>query len=89
LADGKFVIGFGERKAPTAFVNSCSLFLYLDDESIDQKPIKQTKPSIKSDSKLMNMLRQAIDATEDDTGWANLGTIGQHISNHASLLYHQ
>ncbi|PHS43323.1 MAG: hypothetical protein COB03_19405 [Alteromonas sp.] len=85
LADGKFVIGFGERKAPTAFVNSCSLFLYLDDEPIDQKPVKQSKPSIKSDTKLMNMLRQAIDATEDDTGWANLGTVGKHISNHASF----
>ena len=30
LADGKYVIGFGERKAPLAFVNSCSRFLYLD-----------------------------------------------------------
>ncbi len=33
----------------------------------------------------MNMLRQAIEASEDDTDWANLGTIGQHISNHASF----
>src|SRR5690554_7423707 len=32
LADGKFVIGFGERKAPVAFVNSCSRFLYLRSE---------------------------------------------------------
>lgn len=85
LADGKSVIGFGERKAPSAFVHSCSLFLYLDEEQIDQKPVKKAKPNIKSDSKLMNMLRQAIDATEDDTGWANLGTVGQHISNHASF----
>jgi uncharacterized protein (TIGR00288 family) len=38
LADGKVVIGLGERKAPA-----------------------------------------------DDDGWANLGTIGQHISNHASF----
>ena len=33
----------------------------------------------------MNMLRQAVEASEDDDGWANLGTIGQHISNHASF----
>jgi hypothetical protein len=32
MEDGKFVIGFGERKAPLAFVNSCSLFLYLDED---------------------------------------------------------
>jgi uncharacterized LabA/DUF88 family protein len=85
LADGKFVIGFGERKAPAAFVNSCSKFLYLDEEMTDEKPVKQTKPNIKSDTKLMNMLRQAIEASEDDTGWAHLGSIGKHISNHASF----
>lgn len=31
------------------------------------------------------MLRQAIEASEDDDGWANLGTVGKHISNHASF----
>jgi uncharacterized protein (TIGR00288 family) len=84
LADGKFVIGFGERKAPSAFVNSCSKFLYLDEEQSDEKPEPNKKPNIKSDSKLINLLRQAIEASEDD-GWANLGTIGRHISNHASF----
>ena len=85
LADGKFVIGFGERKAPMAFVNSCSKFLYLDDIETQEKPIRKRKPSIKSDTKLMNMLRQAIEASEDDDGWANLSSIGNHISNHASF----
>jgi uncharacterized LabA/DUF88 family protein len=33
----------------------------------------------------MNMLRQAVDAAEEDDGWAQLGPIGQHISNHASF----
>jgi uncharacterized protein (TIGR00288 family) len=85
LADGKFVIGFGERKAPSAFVNSCSKFLYLDDESHDEKPVQPIKTNIKSDSKLINMLRQAIEASEDDNGWAHLCAIGKHIANHASF----
>ncbi|AWB57448.1 NYN domain-containing protein [Colwellia sp. Arc7-D] len=85
LADGKFVIGFGERKAPMAFVNSCSKFLFLDDIETDEKPRQKRKPSIKSDTKLMNMLRQAIEASEDNDGWANLSSIGNHISNHASF----
>jgi uncharacterized protein (TIGR00288 family) len=85
LADGKFVIGFGERKAPTAFVNSCSKFLFLDDIDTDDKPIQKRKPNIKSDTKLMNMLRQAVEASEDHDGWANLSSIGNHISNHASF----
>lgn len=85
LADGKFVIGFGERKAPSAFVNSCSKFLFLDDIATAEKTAQKRKPSIKSDTKLMNMLRQAVEASEDNDGWANLSSIGNHISNHASF----
>lgn len=85
LADGKFVIGFGERKAPAAFVNSCSKFLFLDEAVNDDKPKQVHSPSIKSDTKLMNLLRQAISAVEDDDGWARLGPVGTHIANHASF----
>ena len=85
LADGKLVIGFGERKTPMAFVNSCSKFLFLNDIDTESKTVEIRKPSIKSDTKLMNMLRQAIEASEENDGWANLGVIGRHISNHASV----
>jgi uncharacterized protein (TIGR00288 family) len=85
LADGKFVIGFGERKAPTAFVNSCSRFLFLDEEESVKQPEQKPVRNIKSDTKLMNLLRQAIEAVEEDDGWARLGKIGSHISNHASF----
>ncbi|KXI29603.1 OST-HTH/LOTUS domain-containing protein [Paraglaciecola hydrolytica] len=33
----------------------------------------------------MNLLRQAVEAVEDAVGWAKLGAIGTHISNHASF----
>lgn len=85
LADGKYVIGFGERKAPKAFVNSCSRFLYLDEETKQELPIQKQTINIKSDTRLMNLLRQAIEAVEDEDGWAMLGPIGTHISNHASF----
>ena len=39
-------IGFGDRKAPAAFVNSCSKFLYLDDMDAEEKPIEKQKPSL-------------------------------------------
>ncbi|NMH67202.1 NYN domain-containing protein [Shewanella salipaludis] len=119
LADGKAVFGFGERKAPTAFVNSCSRFLYLDAEplsvsetedvdttpealpqpepavtttaqdsttkAVQPKPAIQQKCNLKSDAKLVNLLRQAIEATEEEDGWAQLGPIGSHISNQSSF----
>lgn len=85
LADGKFVIGFGERKAPDAFVNSCSRFLYLDDELEAEVPLQKQTKNLKSDTKLINLLRQAIEACEEDDGWAMLGPVGTHITNHASF----
>lgn len=83
LADGKFVIGFGERKTPLAFVNSCSRFLYFDEDT--KLPIRKQTKSINNDDNLINFLRQAIEAEADDDGWAMLGPIGSHISNHASF----
>ncbi|WP_133408297.1 NYN domain-containing protein [Parashewanella tropica] len=86
LADGKFVIGFGERKAPPAFVNSCSRFLYLDAEVEQEEEVKLLNgDDLKRETKLINLLRQAIEAVEEEDGWAQLGGIGSHISNHASF----
>ena len=84
LAEGKVVLGFGERKTPSPFVNACSKFLFLDKEKEETKG-KSTPKSIKSDTKLINLLRQAIEATEDDDGWAALGPVGSHISNKTSF----
>jgi len=85
LAEGKVVLGFGERKTPSPFVNACSKFLFLDDpEAVEAE--KEPKPkNLKSDTKLVNLLRQAIEATEDDEGWAVLSSVGKNISNRTSF----
>jgi hypothetical protein len=70
LVGGKFVIGFGQRKTPFAFVNSYSRFLFLDDEPKDVIKPEPPKKNIKSDTRLMNLLRQTVEAVEDDNGWA-------------------
>lgn len=85
LAEGKVVLGFGERKTPSPFVNACSKFLYLDEESQNSDTPQTRTKNIKSDTKLINLLRQAIEATEDDDGWAALGPVGSHISNKTSF----
>ncbi|ACJ31137.1 Conserved hypothetical protein [Shewanella piezotolerans WP3] len=85
LADGKFLIGFGERKAPSAFVNSCSRFLYLDEYEQSVEGLPKFDKSLNKDNKLISLLRQAIEAVEEDDGWAMLGPIGSHISNQASF----
>lgn len=84
LAEGKFVIGFGERKTPEAFVNACSRFLFVDEKPAEQIQA-ETKVNLKGDSKLINLLRQAMEAVENDEGWSHLGALGSHIANHASF----
>ncbi len=85
LAEGKVVLGFGERKTPSPFVNACSKFLFLD-RNDKEKPSNTNKTkTIKSDTKLIHLLRQAIEATEEEDGWAGLGPVGSHISNKTSF----
>lgn len=84
LAEGKVVLGFGENKTPSPFVNACSKFLFLDREKEEAKSASIPR-NIKSDTKLINLLRQAIEATEDDEGWAALGPVGANISNKTSF----
>ena len=85
LAEGKVVLGFGERKTPSPFVNACSKFLYLDEAPKSSGKGRAQSKNIKSDTKLINLLRQAIEATEEDDGWAGLGPVGAHISNKTSF----
>lgn len=83
-ADGKQVIGFGGQNTPNPFINACTRFLYLDDETESPEQKKARKSSgnqLKGNTKLMNTLRSAVDAAADDDGWAFLGPVGAHISN--------
>lgn len=85
LAEGKVVLGFGERKTPAPFVNACSKFLFLDLDAKPSDASPEKSGNIKSDAKLISLLRQAIEATEEDDGWAALGPVGSHISNKTSF----
>lgn len=76
-AGGKRVIGFGDQKAPSAFVNSCSQFVYLDGGPTKRKSANE----LKGNTKLMNAFRNAVEAAQDEDGWARLGPVGSHIAN--------
>lgn len=43
------------------------------------------KLPLKSDTKLMNLLRSAVDATISESGWSLMAAVGTHISNQASF----
>lgn len=86
--EGKIVVGFGGQQTPEPFSKSCSKFLFLDEDEKAKKSRqeKATNPAIlKSDTKLMNLLRNAIEAVCNEEGWAHLGVVGSHISNQGSF----
>ena len=79
---GLSVYGFGERKTPKPFVSACDKFIYTENLRKDAVE-EETKPSVDVTRarKLLKLLRDAVDDAADDSGWANLGTVGQLIAN--------
>lgn len=90
-AKGAAVYGFGGQKTPEPFVNACSQFTYV--EGLVQPSAKPDEPVLKvsdakklrGDTRLVQMLRIAVDAASGDDGWAHLGQVGGQIGNQASF----
>lgn len=84
--EGLMVYGFGEVKTPRPFVVACDKFIYTEilreDEYSESSEPKNRKSSadLKQDTKLVSLLRFAVEDSADDTGWAYLGNVGQNIA---------
>ncbi len=85
---GKTVYGFGEKKTPKPFVAAVDKFIYTEilrdyeDEEDDEVSSKRrmSYADLRQDSRLVQLLRSAVEASADDSGWAYLGNIGQNIA---------
>ena len=98
-AKGAAVYGFGAQKTPEPFVNACSRFLYLDklvantaadagdaaEDSAPAAPLRVPTAQLKQDARLVGLLRSAVQAAADESGWARVGSVGQQIGNQASF----
>ncbi|WP_223670295.1 NYN domain-containing protein [Kangiella shandongensis] len=87
INEGKLVFGYGEEKTKDVFKNSCSRFLILDSKLSNEQIQKTTPSKLKQDTKLISLIRDAIDLNSDDKGWAPLGSIGSFITNKSSIDY--
>lgn len=81
---GLSVYGFGERKTPDPFVAACDKFIYTevlkeDEEETDSRKRKSSN-TLKQDTKLVNLVRNAIEASSDESGWAHLAPVGSYIA---------
>ena len=89
---GLTVYGFGERKTPKPFVAACDKFIYIENLAYDQvsaepaaaETLRPQPPStaatLKQDTALVNLLRNAVEGASDDDGWAALASVGHIIT---------
>ncbi|MFZ5798270.1 MAG: NYN domain-containing protein [Thermodesulfobacteriota bacterium] len=81
---GLLVYGFGEQKTPSPFVAACDKFIYTEvlraktDE--DKQIVKKSSNELKQDAKLVTLLRNAVEASSDESGWAHLAPVGSNIA---------
>lgn len=86
---GLFVFAFGEKKTPEAFVAACDKFIFTEvlrakDDDAETTIRRRTTGELKQDTKLVNLLRNAVDASSDENGWAHLAAVGSNIAKQAS-----
>ncbi|HSR02408.1 MAG TPA: NYN domain-containing protein [Methylophilaceae bacterium] len=84
---GKRVYGFGEKKTPQPFVSACDRFIYTEIFSLTDSSEKETSKlpgnKLRQDTKLVSLIRSAIDVASNEDGWANLGAVGSAIVKNA------
>lgn len=79
---GKYVIGIGEKKTPTSFVNACNEFLHIE-------PARQERERDRGDARRSSgkekqnrtevLLERAVDQLADSSGWVMLSKLMQYI----------
>ena len=84
---GLLVYGFGEKKTPKPFVSACDKFIFTEvlrsKDDYSEKIKRKTTNELKKDTKLVNLLRNAVEASSDDSGWAHLASMGSNVAKQA------
>lgn len=90
---GLVVYGFGEDKTPYPFRRACDLFILTENLRMPSEEITDKKEEgilpqtiqpkstnqLKGDTSLVVLLRRAVEDSADDSGWANLASVGATI----------
>jgi hypothetical protein len=84
---GLIVYGFGEKKTPKAFVDACDKFIYTEilrpaEPAGTAAPVYRDVSVFKDmtkDQKFLKLLKNSVEDSSDEQGWAELGLVGQNI----------
>ncbi len=96
-AKGRAVYGFGRQQTPQPFQRACTHFLQVDSLGEVLPPALQAEADapggigvapvptakLRQDTRLVKLLRGAVESSAAEDGWAQLGAVGKQISNQA------
>ncbi len=73
---GKYVVGIGEKKTPSSFVNACNEFIHIE-------PAGKARPEPRKTSEIHNktevLIEKAVDQLADTSGWVMLSQLVQYV----------
>ena len=86
--EGMFVMGVGVKTTPTAFVQSCEVFTFVETITVEQsdlvsdkkparnanKPTRDRKPQAN-----LEIISKAVDMSANETDYAYIATLGQNL----------
>ena len=80
---GKSVYGFGALKTPKPFVAACDRFIYTEvlGAAAGGALPRKSAAEMDRDVEFVALVGDAVDDSADDSGWANLSTVGSIIRN--------
>jgi uncharacterized protein (TIGR00288 family) len=73
---GKYVVGIGEKKTPSSFVNACNEFIHIEPANKVRKEERKTSEKL---NKTEQLLEKAVDQLADASGWVMLSQLMQYI----------
>lgn len=74
-----------EEAAASASAEPASVPVSANGNGAGKPPARADAKTLRGDTRLVNLLRKAVEAAADDEGWAGMGAVGQHISKQASF----
>ncbi len=85
--EGLVVYGFGEKKTPEPFVQACDKFIYTEVlrpvdavETSEKQPDSKPPERAAIPKKVVNLITKAVEDVSEESGWAQLGTVGSNLT---------
>ncbi|MEC5395387.1 NYN domain-containing protein [Bergeyella sp. RCAD1439] len=86
--EGMFVMGIGKKMTPISFVNSCEIFTFTENLSVeDEEPVKDKEPQsrpkearvAKIDKKVLAKIEKAFDISANEEDHAHVSSMGNAL----------